>query len=261
MSTRRFRMFAVLGCAGWLVALFYGCSSTDHPICAPGAACGLPHRAKCTANTECQSRFCVYGECLDWDELIPDGEDGCRGDALCKSGFCNDGRCAVLRADLVPHGKGCSADAQCQSGFCDRGTCGRRVSWRNYGTRCVLARPGTPVREVPDEAWCEGYLCMDGRCRSCQSDSECTRWQPEPGVAPSSEPLTCTKFLDWPGKQCGKVIPGQVCPDGKLPVPQAWSNEGPHPARAPTIDVLPDGAPLSPLPRKPEFDCQTWPDM
>jgi hypothetical protein len=247
MTPHRLRRLAALCCAGWLAVLLDGCSGEQHPACPPGTACGLPYGARCTAHADCQTGFCEKEVCRYWEPLKPNGW-WCGDDSDCQSGFCNDGRCTVLRPDLVPHGKACSADAQCQSGFCDRGTCARRVSWRLYGTPCVPVAPGTPLREIPEEA-CRAYLCMDGLCRSCQSDSECTRWQPAPGVEPSDEPLTCTKFLDWPGKQCGKVIPGQVCPDGTLPVPQAWSNEGSHPARAP------------PPPRRPEIDCRTWPDM
>jgi hypothetical protein len=289
MSSARSRAFSTVFCAAGLVMLFQGCSGESQqgrlpPGSVLGASpvypaipmtvgapcnadqqcptkfchdrrCAIPgtgvalNGAECSADGQCRSGFCNRGICdVPGATRAPNGAM-CGEDSHCQSGFCDDGRCAVLRGDLVPHGKACSADTQCQSGFCDRGACGRRVSWRSYGGPCVPAPPGTAIREIPDEAYCIGYLCMDGRCRSCQSDSECTRWQPEPGVPPSKEPLTCTKFNDWPGKQCGRVIPGQLCPNGKPPVPPAWSNEGPFPARVP------------PPPPRPEIDCRTWPDM
>jgi hypothetical protein len=298
MSTPRFRALAIPIYFGWLAVLFQGCSGEPQQVQLPpgtilgvspvysgipmsvGAPCNADEQcptklcrdgrcaiqgmgvavngAECNADAHCRSWFCNGGICdVPGATRLPN-RAMCGNDARCQSEFCDDGVCAVLRTDLLPNGEACSTDTQCQMGHCDRGVCGRIISWRSYGVPCVPAAPGTPIREISDEAYCVGYLCMDGRCRSCRSDSECVRWQPAPGVPPSNEPLTCTKFNDWPGKQCGKVIPGQACPNGNPPVPQSWSNEGPFPARTPAV-ALPDGG--LPGPSRPAIDCQTWPDM
>jgi hypothetical protein len=149
----------------------------------------------------------------------------------------------------LPNGKACSADAQCQMGLCDRGVCARIVAWRNYGATCIPVPPDTPATETPEDAECFGYICMDGRCRSCRSDAECKG---------SKDRLTCTQFNDWPGKQCGKVIPGQVCPNGNPPAPDSWPHEGPEiVSKAPV--ALPDGG--TPIRSNPAINCRTWRDF
>jgi hypothetical protein len=73
----------------------------------------------------------------------------------------------------------CTDDSECGDGFCDRGSCAAIWTWRErYGQRCELDR------------WCAGYLCIDGRCRSCASDEECTRtrsWQSNPKCESTDE--------------------------------------------------------------------------
>src|SRR5262245_55500724 len=66
MTAQRFRMFAVLACAGWLVVLFYGCSSADPPVVHPPG----------------------YPALIEVKHDVPNGEE-CHMDAWCKSGFCN----------------------------------------------------------------------------------------------------------------------------------------------------------------------------
>jgi hypothetical protein len=48
---------------------------------------------------------------------------------------------------------------------------------------------------------CGAYLCIDGRCSSCTSDSQC---QTELG-APQ-----CLLQPDWPGKRCGRAMPPEL---------------------------------------------------
>jgi hypothetical protein len=57
----------------------------------------------------------------------------------------------------------CSNDDECGDGFCDRGHCA--TIWTcltNYGYPCNVVGA------------CMG-LCIEGRCRSCQSDEECAK--------------------------------------------------------------------------------------
>jgi hypothetical protein len=65
----------------------------------------------------------------------------------------------------------CTADAECGDGFCDRGRCAPIWTCRErYGQRCLDVRSVASARHKDDT--CNG-LCLDGRCRSCQSDAEC----------------------------------------------------------------------------------------
>jgi hypothetical protein len=67
----------------------------------------------------------------------------------------------------------CTDDGECGDGFCDRGhcaavwTCGQR-----YGQRCINGRPVPSSVHRKDN--CNG-ICLDGRCRSCESDTECEK--------------------------------------------------------------------------------------
>jgi len=88
-------------------------------------------------------------------------------------------------------GEPCTYDADCASWFCDRGFCAEADETKgHYGWACE-SEPSVPVRQVNP---CGGYLCIDQRCRSCQSDAECRKYQKGP---------TCAKPGDWPGKGCG----------------------------------------------------------
>jgi hypothetical protein len=65
----------------------------------------------------------------------------------------------------------CTHDGECGDGFCDRGRCAAvRTCWERYGQRCVNGRP-VPSR-VYEQDRCPG-ICLDGRCRSCESEAEC----------------------------------------------------------------------------------------
>jgi hypothetical protein len=70
----------------------------------------------------------------------------------------------------------CTKDEECGDGFCDRGRCAAIWTYMaSYGQRCEWDR------------WCAGYLCIDGRCRSCISDEECAHtasWQSDPQCEP-----------------------------------------------------------------------------
>jgi len=67
----------------------------------------------------------------------------------------------------------CMNDGECGDGFCDRGHCA--AIWtctERYGQRCINGR-AVPGREIQWDQ-CSG-LCLEGRCRSCVSDTECVK--------------------------------------------------------------------------------------
>jgi hypothetical protein len=114
----------------------------------------------------------------------------------------------------VSAGKACVQDSDCRSGLCDRGICGDPY-WRgNYGRECVPGpSPPTDKAEISLVPYtvhitpfgrnlCTGFLCLEGRCRSCQSDAEC-QWEGSGGPQ-------CLHYWDWPGKRCG--TPGEAAP-------------------------------------------------
>jgi hypothetical protein len=137
----------------------------------------------------------------------------------------------------VARGEACARDEGSRSGFCDRGRCGEVGESGNYGRECValLLAPEPPLREGivsertadgllsvpgPKVGWrpedtCGGYLCLDERCRSCQSDSECQGWLSGP---------RCASADGSPGKRCGGVV------DAELPDAAPASTLAPRPA-------------------------------
>ncbi|MEE9238627.1 MAG: hypothetical protein V3U58_03615, partial [Thermodesulfobacteriota bacterium] len=89
-------------------------------------------------------------------------------------------------------GAACQIDDDCQSSFCDLGVCSNPEG--QYGVACTPA-PLTPegLRDGKLNS-CGAYICSEGRCRSCNSDSQC---QSEYG-APK-----CNSHSTRPGKRCG----------------------------------------------------------
>lgn len=82
--------------------------------------------------------------------------------------------------------RACKNDGECGDGFCDRGQCASIWTWTQiYGQRCDaihLFHSGSCPASAssPTEPKCDqmplcagGYLCIDGRCRSCVSNAEC----------------------------------------------------------------------------------------
>jgi hypothetical protein len=90
---------------------------------------------------------------------------------------CSDRQC-IRSAPTVPpavpaQARGaCVHDADCRQGLCDRGTC---WYWdRTYAGLCGSPDPKAHPEERLRERLCSnGYLCLDGRCRSCRSDADC----------------------------------------------------------------------------------------
>ena len=88
--------------------------------------------------------------------------------------------------------RSCRNDQDCAGGFCDRGVCQTPIGI--YGRPCKPA-PRTP--EGPRDGMhsvCGAYLCLDGRCRSCQSDEQCRSELGSP---------RCYKLEGEPGYRCG----------------------------------------------------------
>jgi hypothetical protein len=132
----------------------------------------------CKEGAECQAHYGV-GKCT----VVPDAE-GWPKRAVCYPA-------TTLRRD----GSACTEDAQCWSSFCDRETCRSSDPELSYGEDCTPGPPKAPTHD-PDahaKGTCEGYLCVRGRCQSCQSDAECQQ---------GSSELRCLRFGNWPGKVC-----------------------------------------------------------
>src|SRR5262249_50800996 len=91
---------------------------------------------------------------------------GCSGEQTCAKGAAN-----VPEQGGAQLAGACVYDADCQSGFCDRVRCNDLNVV--YGHRCAPPAPDArPLDKLP-ERLCHGYLCLDGRCRSCTEDAEC----------------------------------------------------------------------------------------
>src|SRR5262245_10798044 len=112
----------------------------------------------CTEDTECQSYYGM-GKCT----VVADTP------AWPKRSFCSPW--TTLRRD----GSACAEDAQCWSSFCDRGRCASTSQYLSYGEACTPGPLKAPTHDpgAHTKGTCQGYLCVDGRCRTCQSDTEC----------------------------------------------------------------------------------------
>jgi len=88
--------------------------------------------------------------------------------------------------------RACTKDSECGDGFCDRGRCA--AIWtcdEHYGQRCY----GPPGQ---GSGLCRG-LCIDGRCRTCLTDEECT-------TAAQGKKRICNPHLDRSGgRMCGAL--------------------------------------------------------
>ncbi len=242
MTIRLSRTFAVLGGTIWLALLFQGCSGQTHPVGEPpvldvaGQACddaGSQQKAlqcppcpmpaattmdagavataiPCNVHADCYAinGFCDRGACVASPTALP-----CTVDADCDSRFCNRGLCAALRTGNLPNGSPCRADDHCQSGLCDRGVCTDIGGMRNanHGITCRPIPPFAERRGRRFEVPCDPYICLDGRCRSCNSDAECTYWY---GGG------TCAHDPGLPGESCGDHRPLDPDAPYKTPPPQ-----------------------------------------
>jgi hypothetical protein len=171
---------AGLSCFVWLAACWGGCSA-DRSDNAPGSMLPRPGGAILVAP----------------DGLGAQGAP-CAREAECHSGVCWRGFCAESAPATNGGGPGvtggtCAQDADCKSGFCDLGQCAELFGPLHYGFECSPEPPRAPPGR------CGPYLCLEGRCRSCQSDAQCQELRGAP---------TCAVFEDRPGKQCGRLVEG-----------------------------------------------------
>ena len=90
-------------------------------------------------------------------------------------------------------GEACRLDAECTSGLCDGAVCAQPHAV--YGAACTAApRTSEGFRDARIET-CGAYLCIDGRCRSCTSDSQCMTELGAP---------KCAADESHPGMRCGR---------------------------------------------------------
>src|SRR4051812_42223023 len=88
--------------------------------------------------------------------------------------------------------KSCHADRGGGAGFFGRGGGGAVAGV--YGRTCKAAPRGPDGLRDGKLSVCGAYLCLDGRCRSCQSDGECKSEVGSP---------RCYKLEGEPGMRCG----------------------------------------------------------
>jgi hypothetical protein len=129
------------------------------------------------------------------------------------------------------NGGSCVDDGYYISRFCDRGFCAEPVKNWSYGSRCD---PDT--KEVGVLGDCGAYICIDGRCRSCQTDAECkdpSRWgetatsRRSSGRQIDAEGLSPSSCVDYRyrghGKRCGLIEPDRgPRPPVTPPPPVSW---------------------------------------
>ena len=173
----------------------------DRGRCAAIWSCGSDYGQRCEENAECGPRPCIDGRCrscaveadCDWKLGRFRSVGGCREDSFI------DGAHACVAAPLpappfatnlapspppvsvtsslpppvsmndcpmrawskkVPK-RSCTKDAECDDGFCDRGRCAAVWTCTDYGGPCKKS----------DD--CGTRPCIDGRCRSCTSETDC----------------------------------------------------------------------------------------
>jgi hypothetical protein len=169
--------------------------------CPPGEwSKNVPKRG-CMKDDECGDGYCSQGECYSIFTCNNRYGLRCESDDHCDDiprSRCTDGRCrSVPRSEMYERRTGlalspldkavidacparawsrnvprrrCTTDGQCGEGFCDRGRCAARWTCQlDYGRPCK------------GSDGCSVYPCIDGRCRSCTSESECDWKRGRPG--------------------------------------------------------------------------------
>jgi hypothetical protein len=102
--------------------------------------------------------------------------------------------------------RACRKDRECGKGFCDRGRCAPLwIGYPEYGQTCEASAPADA---------CRGFLCLEGRCRSCVSDAEC----PKQALGD-----TCDRFgvPEFPGRNCGQWVSSGLPAFSLPPQPKA----------------------------------------
>lgn len=103
----------------------------------------------------------------------------------------------------------CVVDRDCATGFCNRGECVGPIEGSPLGLDCTV--PRDPYTGEPQYRFsaCQAYLCLDGKCRSCQSDSECN-------ARGGDVEVSCRATEGRPGRACGRDAPPS---EGEQPPP------------------------------------------
>lgn len=91
-----------------------------------------------------------------------------------------------------PVGAACHVDDDCRSNFCDLGICS--IPEGQYGAVCTPAPLTSEGLRDGKLNSCGAYICSEGRCRSCNSASQCQREYGAP---------KCNPHSTRPGKRCG----------------------------------------------------------
>jgi hypothetical protein len=202
MTAHASRTIAVLGCAAFVLTVVQACSGEPRKAIAPPAkidAGAPPGEQGCICPPQAPCPFCPAPSSLCPPAASANRTpEPCKTDIDCSSGFCDKGFCGPLRTGNLPNGGACNADAQCQSGLCDRDVCTDIGGLRNgnFGATCEHVPPfeqRKPKYDRRRDQQCVGYLCLDGRCRSCVSDADCMYWN---GGG------TCEHTIGLPGKSC-----------------------------------------------------------
>lgn len=100
--------------------------------------------------------------------------------------------CGQAETKGILNGQSCSLDGSCLSGFCDAGQCAEPSG--PFGAVCTPApRTSDGLRDGKLNV-CGAYLCLNGRCRSCVSDTQCKEEYGAP---------RCRSLAPYPGRRCG----------------------------------------------------------
>lgn len=193
---------SVSACGGVVAQRTDGAGAAGGAGSSDAATGRSPVAAHCRRDADCASAFCDGASCAAPDSssfygrACPDGYGRDVGkESLCGAYLCVGGRCRSCTVDSdcgagakcyeVPGRPGatcgsqtnpdpswrplewCEVDSDCAAtGFCDLHTCVLpNQNGSSYGLSCTGAATTTDT--------CLGYACVDERCRSCASDSQC----------------------------------------------------------------------------------------
>jgi hypothetical protein len=239
MTAHASRTIAVLGCAAFVLAVVQACSGEPRTAIAPPAkidAGAPPGEQGCICPPQaCPSCPVPRSPCPEPAVSANRTPEPCKTDMDCYTRSCDKGFCGPLRTGNLPNRSACKADDQCESGLCDRDICMDIGGLRNgnFGRACEPLKPFAQRTSRPEDE-CGGYICLDGRCRSCVSDAECTYWK---GGG------KCEHNIGRPGNSCFRLWP--LSPDSPFRRPPVLP---PDPPLEEVCAVCPPEPPCPPCP-------------